>query len=556
MMDELQVTELKWLGLISAMMEKSSLSETVTQLMPAKRVDTIVSNANCAKALILNMLSAGPAALSVISQNFETMPVGHLLAPEITAAQLNDDRLGRFLDEFYEAGASHIANQYFLTGLLPCLRLSDPLELHADLTSFHVHGAYQKPQGHGFEQITVADSVIHITHGYSRDHHPELKQFGLSMVVEAKANIPIQIKPLDGNAADGEELREIASRLKKDILPFATGQCLYVADAALYSHAKLTELHDGGIKFLTRMPATSKAYTELLTTAMEQEQLCSLDDENLGYDTEFSLPAKSGIPPLTLRAVVVRSKKRVAQQEYSVRSKILKESEKEMKDFRKLCQQSFACEEDCQKAITKALSNYRFLRFDKIYSGGRMLNAKGNPTKSVDNAEDYEHKVEWAGMHTELSALTTLAEASGWFILVTNDRQMSAIELLNAYKRQSKVERGFRFLKSPQFFTDSIFLKTPRRIESMLCLMTMALAVYAGLEYFIRQTLVESKTTVSGQNNKPTENPTARWVFQLFQKPMVVTIPSAQVTKVIQVQDWQKTFISSLGPEFMRFYPT
>jgi hypothetical protein len=37
---------------------------------------------------------------------------------------------------------------------------------------------------------------------------------------------------------------------------------------------------------------------------------------------------------------------------------------------------------------------------------------------------------------------------------------------------------------------------------------------------------------------------------------MVVTIPSAQVTKVIQVQDWQKAFISSLGPEFMRFYPT
>lgn len=191
----------------------------VAKLMPAKRPDTIVSNANCAKALVLNMLSAGPGALSVISQNFETMPVGHLLSPEVTAAHLNDDRLGRFLDEFHEAGGSHIANQYFLTGLLPCLRLGNLLELHADLTSFHVHGAYEKPSSHGYEHMTVADSVIHITHGYSRDHHPELKQFGLSMVVEANANIPVQIKPVDGNAADGAELMDMARRLQKEIQP-------------------------------------------------------------------------------------------------------------------------------------------------------------------------------------------------------------------------------------------------------------------------------------------------------------------------------------------------
>lgn len=556
MLGDLQVQELKWLGLLCAMMEKSGLCEIVTKLMPAKRQDTIVSNANCAKAMILNMLSASPGALSVISQNFETMPIAHLLSAELTAAHLNDDRLGRFLDEFHEAGGSHIANQYFLTGLLPCLRLGELLELHADLTSFHVHGAYEKPVSHGYEDMTVADSVIHITHGYSRDHHPELKQFGLSMVVEANANIPIQIKPVSGNAADGEELMDMARRMQNEIQPYASGQCLYVADAALYSHVKLKELEDSQIRFVTRMPATTKIHATLLQEAMQAEALTEIDAENEGYDTTFSIPAKSGVPPLSLRAVVVYSKKRRQMQTEGLEKKVLKDSELEMKDFKKLCQESFACEEDCEKAIKARLAKYRYLRFSKIYSGGRMLNSRGNPTVNLEQAETYEHKVEWAGMYMDLHALADQSETLGRFILVTNDRRLTPAQLLSAYKRQNKVERGFRFLKSPQFFTDSVFLKTPHRIQSMLCLMTMALGVYAGLEYYIRQTLCEKKATVMGQNNKPTNNPTARWIFQCFRQPMVATMPAANICKVIQVQKWQQEFISLLGPEFMRFYPT
>ncbi len=34
------------------------------------------------------------------------------------------------------------------------------------------------------------------------------------------------------------------------------------------------------------------------------------------------------------------------------------------------------------------------------------------------------------------------------------------------YKEQQNVERGFAFLKDPLFFADSIFLKSPKRIET------------------------------------------------------------------------------------------
>ena len=43
--------------------------------------------------------------------------------------------------------------------------------------------------------------------------------------------------------------------------------------------------------------------------------------------------------------------------------------------------------------------------------------------------------------------------------------------MLIKYKEQQNVERGFAFLKDPWFFADSIFLKSPRRIETMAMLM-------------------------------------------------------------------------------------
>jgi transposase len=40
-------------------------------------------------------------------------------------------------------------------------------------------------------------------------------------------------------------------------------------------------------------------------------------------------------------------------------------------------------------------------------------------------------------------------------------------EILIKYKEQQAAERGFSFLKDPLFFADSVFLKTPKRIETM-----------------------------------------------------------------------------------------
>ncbi len=62
-------------------------------------------------------------------------------------------------------------------------------------------------------------------------------------------------------------------------------------------------------------------------------------------------------------------------------------------------------------------------------------------------------------------------------------------KMLSFYKSQQSVERGFRFLKSPDFLISSLYLKKPERIEALLMVMTCCLMIYAALEYKIRQEL-------------------------------------------------------------------
>lgn len=56
--------------------------------------------------------------------------------------------------------------------------------------------------------------------------------------------------------------------------------------------------------------------------------------------------------------------------------------------------------------------------------------------------------------------------------------ELSDQEIITAYKAQSQVEGGFRFLKAPLFFVSSLFVKKPTRSQGLLMVMTLALLVY------------------------------------------------------------------------------
>ena len=109
---------------------------------------------------------------------------------------------------------------------------------------------------------------------------------------------------------------------------------------------------------------------------------------------------------------------------------------------------------------------------------------------------------------------------AGKFTIATNrlEREsFSCDEMLIKYKEQQHAERGFAFLKDPLFFADSIFLKSPRRIETMAMLMGLCLMVYSLGQREVRRQLFRAQTGIPNQLGKLTERPTLRWIYQCFQ---------------------------------------
>ncbi|NER39354.1 MAG: IS1634 family transposase [Oscillatoria sp. SIO1A7] len=118
---------------------------------------------------------------------------------------------------------------------------------------------------------------------------------------------------------------------------------------------------------------------------------------------------------------------------------------------------------------------------------------------------------------------------AGRFIIATNvldKKALSSEEMLSKYKEQQSTERGFKFFKDPMFLTDSVFLKSPERIEALGLIMGLCLLVYTIGQRQLRRTLRKTEG-VKNQLGRLTKKPTLRWIFQCFQSIHVLVIKGA-----------------------------
>ena len=84
-------------------------------------------------------------------------------------------------------------------------------------------------------------------------------------------------------------------------------------------------------------------------------------------------------------------------------------------------------------------------------------------------------------------------------------------------------------------------------------IMTTCLMVYASLEHKIRKELNAQNEYFPDMKKKPTEKPTARWVFQCFAGIDVLTI-NKQQTLILNIKDRQTVIIKILGPVYQQIY--
>ncbi|MDJ1422659.1 MAG: IS1634 family transposase [Candidatus Methanoperedens sp.] len=142
----------------------------------------------------------------------------------------------------------------------------------------------------------------------------------------------------------------------------------------------------------------------------------------------------------------------------------------------------------------------------------------------------------------------------GKFILATNElEKLSDEEVLKQYKDQQSVERGFRFLKDPLFFTHSILLKNESRIVALVMIMGLALLIYSIAQKKLREALLRENQMIPDQKEKPTKKPTMRRVFQIFEG-ITVLYENGKRVMIMNINALHRKILALFGTVYERIY--
>ena len=106
-------------------------------------------------------------------------------------------------------------------------------------------------------------SGLHITQGYSKDKRPDLAQVTLHLISEHLCSIPLHFQMLNGNSSDSESFREVIRTFGKE-LHTERGLLTIVADSKLYSEQTIQELASAQLNWISRVPGTLQASSELI----------------------------------------------------------------------------------------------------------------------------------------------------------------------------------------------------------------------------------------------------------------------------------------------------
>lgn len=508
--EEIEVKNLDHLGLVAGIVDELRIVEIINEQVGIQPGE-IVNAGLVVKATILNGLGLVSRPLYLFPQFFEDKATEHLLGEGILPEHLNDDKIGRVMDKLYVKGLSNI---FLLIALAAVKKYGISTNYsHLDSTSFSVQGKYENnwPEvsivREGKKDESLEDESlpkpIKITYGYSRDKRPDLKQFMLDLIVSGDGDIPLFLKTGDGNETDKAVFGKILADFKKQV----NFDSIQVADSALYSQDNLLLIKD--LKWITRVPLSIKAAQHLVTEITEKELVKS--SENPGYAFATKTSNYGGIAQ---RWLVIESEKRKESDLRKLEKKFTQKQLAANQLMARLARSKFESAAEA-KAIVKAEN--KKLKYHQLNL------VKLNKVKSKKfNKNVYQIEVT---LSEKSEIIASEKKKAGRFILATNIlevQQLSADEILTAYREQQSAERGFAFLKDPLFFADAVYLKTSERIEAMAMLMGLCLLVYKIGQRQLRLKLSKLKTGVKNQLGKLTDRPTLRWLFQCFQGIHVV----------------------------------
>ena len=433
---------------------------------------------------------------------------------------LNDDRIGRCLDRLFDADIPTLA----LAVVVQAVRefAVDLDELHNDSTTITFHGDYETAD----QERTLRGRLrLAVTWGHNKDHRPDLKQLLYILTVTRDGAVPVQFRVQSGNATDDRSHRDTW-----DLLCKLTGRrdFLYVADCKLATAGNMAYIQEHGGRFLSVLPRTrgedAAFRAAILGGRVHRRRIHDKYDDEGELVDRFSIhepeitsvegyrliwyhsTRKAELDALARQRRIERALGRLAELREKLASPRTRHRERaKVAEAVEAILKETGTDGEIEVAIEE--------RTEETFRQQR----RGRPNAETLYVKSERTRFELT-CRVDAARLAESARCDGIFPLISNERTMSAKDLLLAYKQQPMIEKRFAQLKT-DFVVAPVFLKEVSRIQALLCVYFLALLVESLLERELRKALeregIESLPLYP--EGRACRRPTARKVIDLFE---------------------------------------
>ena len=527
------------LGIVAGVIKDLGIVELIDECIPEHPKEEI-STGEAVAGMIINGLGFSNRPLSLTPQFFRTKAMHRFFRKGLNAEHFNRFKLGRALDACHTYGCSNLFAQ---VSMKVCQKESVDCRFNSeDTTSFSLTGEYE---------ADCDEHTIEITQGFSKDHRPDLKQAIVEMMVSQDGGVPLVYMAHNGNTSDNKIFQERSKALIESFTKTDLPRYL-IADSKLYTSKAIKESLNV-IPFITRVPATVKLEQEVIKDlrSIPLKEWKTLDEKN----RYLSMLVRHC--DLHQRWIVVFSREMMNRSQRRMEKAQEREQEELLKELSKNRKRQFSCKADAEKSL-EAVKKKAKLHTVKVkqVKECKLYESKGRPTTQSKSKTVYQVD---GVLEKDEEAIAEKMNQGSFFVLATTikEGELSDREVIEAYKRQNdSVEKGFRFLKDPVFFTSSLFVKKPERIEGLLMVMTLALLVYSIAQRMMRKHLNDTGETLPNQIKKETSKPTLRWIFQIMEgiDCVVVEMKGEVEESVTGITPIHLKILACFPPEVQKIY--
>jgi transposase len=435
--------------------------------------------------LLSNLLLARRPLYGIAAWATSFVPESLGLAPG-QAALLNDDRCGGALDHHYRADRASLRTAIVL-GAVDRFQL-ELHQAHQDTTTITLSGDYPDQPA-----ADTTDRPARICRGYNKDHRPDLKQLLYNRTVTADGAVPIHCKVHDGNTSDSSVHRLTWLAVRKLV---GSSDFLYVADSKLCNRDDMGLIAGNQGRFLTVMPRT-RAEDERFRAwvrsnpvswsevARKQNPRGKAKAEVVYQAYEDPTGSQEGYRILWY----LSSQKK--QRDSAARRKKVNKARRRLRRLRPpgrggAFTTCAAARQAAERALNQAgAQDWLRVHIEEEVRSEHVQVGPGRPGPNTlyKQVQTRTYKVR---VEDNEEALRQAERCDGLFPLMTNDKALSLAEALAKYKYQPYAEKRHEQLKSV-FGVRPVWLKSPRRVESLLGLYHLVELIQALLEREVRQ---------------------------------------------------------------------